>query len=75
LGGILSSSYVSQYNQLFFNSLCDNTSCSSSFSYGESQGLNSILYYYFDYLVGKYELFSNSTPNISVALNATTIEK
>lgn len=55
LGNIFSHTYVQQYNTLFFNSLCSATNSPDCSLYGQSQGLNDVIFYYFDYAVGKYE--------------------
>lgn len=72
LGDILSTEYVDNYNSLFFKNLCtSNATCSAS--YGESNGLNALVFYYFDYMVGKYKQYSTSVSPIVV--NTTIIQK
>lgn len=47
-------SYGQEYNSLFFKNLCTNSStCLQEF--GEDRGLNAIIFYYYDYLIGKYQ--------------------
>lgn len=73
LGDILSAEYVANYNSLFFKDLCTSNATSCSSSYGESNGLNALVFYYFDYMVGKYKIYSTST--LPIVVNSTIIQK
>ena len=72
LGTIFGEPFLTNYNQLFYNNLCSNTSCISAL--GENQGINSILYNYYDYMVRKYQavLAANGTYDLTTLYPLTT---
>jgi hypothetical protein len=74
LTDIFSPNYVAKYNGLFFNPLCNSTTANCAL-YGQNQGLNDVLFYYFDYAVGKYELYNATPPTLASARNTLTIQK
>lgn len=75
LADIFSPAYLQRYNKLFFSPLCTGASCSQYGLYGQDQGLNDLLFYYFDYAVGKYELYAGPPPPLASARSAATVQK
>lgn len=65
-GELMDDQYLVEYNRLFFDNLCSNSSCQTAL--GEDKGLNNILYNYFDYIVAKYQgvIASAGTYNLAV---------
>ena len=62
--------YLTDYNRLFFDNLCDST-CLSSL--GQDKGLNNILLTYYDYFIQKYQslLAAGGTYNLSILYSSS----
>ncbi len=74
MSDIFSPDYLKQYNSLFYTPLCDPLNTPNCSLYAQTDGLNALLFYYFDYVIAKTQLYNAPTPpTLAQATNASLL--